>query len=193
MALRSFAGLLVLCMAAAAGGAEVVVVDFGQTAGTVDHRFSGFLHAISPTAPGPEYFEVLKPNVIRGSRTIGDHLDNFARIDAAGGVFQHVLSDSAKVLRPAWPGDGGDWSDWDALVDQEIADAIARGATTGQWDIWNEPDHIRFWGRQDAAGRDQFFETWRRAYVKIRAGLPNVGDRRSQPCGLSGLASHAAD
>lgn len=161
MALRGTVGLLVLWMAAAAGGG-------------VDHRFSGFLHAISPTAPGPEYFEALKPHVMRGSRTHGDHLSKYARIIAAGGVFQYVLSDSAKVLRPAWPGDGGDWSDWDALVDQEIADAISRGATTGQWDIWNEPDITTFWGPQGTSGRDQFFETWRRAYVKIRAALPEV-------------------
>ncbi len=45
---------------------------------------------------------------------------------------------------------------------------------TGQWDIWNEADLGGFWPFQDDAGRDRFFETWRRAYLKIREQLPHV-------------------
>ena len=48
-----------------------------------------------------------------------------------------------------------------------IQEAQRRGLKP-QWDIWNEPDHHFFWKRSP----EQFNETWRRAYVKIRQADP---------------------
>lgn len=155
---------------------EIVTVDFSQAGGQVDHRFSGFLHGMSVDGPGPELFEVLNPYVMRGSRFHKDLLGNYQRLSDAGAVMQYVVSDSHGYIwtTDPWPGDGGDWSLWEAVVDAEIADAKARGVTGGQWDIWNEADIAEFWQPAGVAGRDQFFETWRRTYEKIRAELPDV-------------------
>ncbi|OCT53601.1 hypothetical protein CLCR_10459 [Cladophialophora carrionii] len=45
-----------------------------------------------------------------------------------------------------WPGDGGDFSDYDRFVTQLLADLNANNALDGVvWDIWNEP-HLTFSG-----------------------------------------------
>jgi hypothetical protein len=45
-------------------------------------------------------------------------------------------------------------------------DLVRQAGARVQFDIWNEPDHQRFWRR----GQEQFLETWTRAYRILRAG-----------------------
>jgi hypothetical protein len=162
---------------------ELVGVDFAADGGgKVVHRYNGILHSLSPTEPAAEHFEAIKPFVIRCAIASGDFA-NYPRITKAGGTFQYLLSD-AVYIRPEpipWPGgaNGRDFAAWEALVLEKINAAKAAGAVTGQWDIWNEPDFAMkpggpFWPFQDQAGRDRFYETWRRAYVLIRRELPQV-------------------
>lgn len=45
-----------------------------------------------------------------------------------------------------WPGDNGDWADYDKFVKQLMNDISANNALAGLvWDIWNEPDINIFW------------------------------------------------
>jgi Ricin-type beta-trefoil lectin domain-like len=67
-----------------------------------------------------------------------------------------------------FPGDNGNWSDYDAFLTRLFSDIRAAGITV-QWDIWNEPNITLFWNRPQA----QYFELWRRTYQRIRAEFPN--------------------
>ena len=59
-----------------------------------------------------------------------------------------------------WPGDDGDWSDYDAFVNQLMSDLVARDATEGMnWDIWNEPDISVFWNRSTQQWVDLYVRT----------------------------------
>jgi hypothetical protein len=66
-----------------------------------------------------------------------------------------------------FPGDNGDWTDYDNFLTRLINDVRATGATV-QWDLWNEPNITLFWNRPQS----QYFEMWRRAYQRIRAAFP---------------------
>jgi hypothetical protein len=59
--------------------------------------------------------------------------------------------------------DDGQWAKWEDFVTRMVQEARRRGLNP-QWDIWNEPDHHFFWQRSP----EQFYETWHRAYAKIR-------------------------
>lgn len=72
-----------------------------------------------------------------------------------------------------WPGDNGDWSKWDAFVQQLISDIKANGMTAPyvlQLEPWNEPD-INFGGRPQS----QFNELWERTVIALRQAFgPNT-------------------
>jgi hypothetical protein len=67
-----------------------------------------------------------------------------------------------------FPGDNGDWSDYDSFLTRLINDVQSAGAPV-QWDIWNEPNITLFWNRPQS----QYFELWRRTYQRVRAAFPN--------------------
>ena len=39
----------------------------------------------------------------------------------------------------AWPGDGGNWTDWDTML--TAISQQASNMSSLMWDVWNEPDH----------------------------------------------------
>ncbi|GAB3805829.1 hypothetical protein GCM10027605_32610 [Micromonospora zhanjiangensis] len=94
------------------------------------------------------------------------------RTAALGGTFvllDHDLwgADGASISR--FPGDNGDWSDYDRFLDRLFADVRAAGITV-EWDIWNEPNITLFWNRPIS----QYFELWKRTYQRIRTAFPNM-------------------
>lgn len=59
-----------------------------------------------------------------------------------------------------WPGDGGDWSDYDLFVRTLMKDLKANNALKGLvWDIWNEPDISIFWERSQQQWIDLYIRT----------------------------------
>jgi len=99
----------------------------------------------------------------------------YAKARSVGATYIMILaplwgSDGVNNV-PRWPGDNGNWTEFNAFLDQVIGNARANGMTGSdvRWDIWNEPD-IFFWGRSQS----QYFEMWRRAVQRIRAALPNA-------------------
>src|SRR4051812_41010033 len=92
------------------------------------------------------------------------------RTAALGGQFvllDHDLwgADGAAISR--FPGDNGDWTDYDNFLSRVFNDVRTAGLTV-EWDIWNEPNITLFWNRPQA----QYFELWRRTYQRIRAAFP---------------------
>lgn len=63
-----------------------------------------------------------------------------------------------------WPGDNGDWTDYDNYLNQLIGDLKANNMLDGLvWDTWNEADGS-FWDRSQA----QWLDLWSRTYKRIR-------------------------
>ncbi len=193
-----FTAMSTILLPAVSGSAETVVVRSdtpltGTAGGPADTRFTGFLLSLTPTAPGNNYFEALNPRSFRtgvltninGNVYTGD-FQTYDRVRNAGATFEYLMSDAVYVRPPddiEWPGGPKDptYSKWEALLDAKISAAKVAGGGTyiGRWDIWNEPDYKDvsgnfFWPYDDAAGAQQFFETWRRGYQRVRAQLPGV-------------------
>src|ERR1017187_10315521 len=73
---------------------------------------------------------------------------------------------------PRFPGDGGDWTDYNKFMTQLISDAQALGMTGPdvRWDLQNEPDVGLF----RSAPQSQWLEMWKRGYQMVRAAIPNA-------------------
>ncbi|RDW73337.1 hypothetical protein BP6252_07244 [Coleophoma cylindrospora] len=65
-----------------------------------------------------------------------------------------------------WPGDNGDWADYDLFIKTLMTDLQAAGALDGLvFDIWNEPDISIFWPRSI----QQWVDLYIRTHKLIRA------------------------
>lgn len=98
-------------------------------------------------------------------------LSNYRTTRKHGGEFIYLLpaawgADGSQAgSQFEYPGDGGDWTKWDAFLKQTLADVQESQMTTGLViDIWNEPDLSFFWARS----KEQWLTLWSRTYQKIR-------------------------
>ncbi|KAK3059187.1 hypothetical protein LTR09_000753 [Extremus antarcticus] len=65
-----------------------------------------------------------------------------------------------------WPGDDGDWSDYDDFLDQVMDDLVRYDMLEGMvFDIWNEPDISFFWVRS----QQQWVDLYIRTHKRLRA------------------------
>jgi glycosyl hydrolase family 39 (putative alpha-L-iduronidase) len=169
---------------------DTVTVDFSADLGAPQHRASGILYGITEdgSQPPDEFFTGIDFRYERaggaqlgspGGWVAGDYerrwnstLAQYQRTVDLGGTFQmlpHDIWGADGTTSPRFPGDDGDWSDYDAFLDQLISDIQAAGITP-QWDIWNEPDITQFWDRS----QEQYLEMWDRTYTRIREELPET-------------------
>ena len=156
---------LLICSCTAMA-AETVTVDLAADGGEILHRASGFLHGFSNDGQLPPD-RMIVPLKARLHRTRpGTTWAQAERMKNLGIQQQVVMSDGWGYGK-GHPGDDGQWAKWEAFVVLVVQEAQTRGLKP-QWDIWNEPDHGFFWKRSP----EQFNETWRRAYLKIRQTDP---------------------
>jgi hypothetical protein len=174
--------------APAQAGDESIAVDFSVTGGSPTYRASGWIYGMSEdaSAPADNFFRDVK---FRYMRAGGAQLDSpggwvsgkydrrwnatraqLLRTRSLGGEFvllPHDLwgADGYPISR--FPGDNGNWTDYDNFVTRLINDVRATGAPV-QWDIWNEPNITLFWNRPQS----QYFELVRRTHQRIRAAFP---------------------
>ncbi|TAG95464.1 MAG: beta-xylosidase [Oscillatoriales cyanobacterium] len=136
-----------------------VTVDFGLPAtGTIS--MSGILHGIDPTNPPDNLIKPLQPKLWRAGR-----LDIYDRVIASGAQFQLLVSDlwGYGSNPKGWPYQN--YPAWEAFVRQLAQQNKGKKII---WDVWNEPDLINpFWN----GSREQFFETYKRAYKILRQEL----------------------
>ncbi|SPF02740.1 RICIN domain-containing protein [Streptomyces sp. MA5143a] len=168
-----------------------VTVDFATAGGAPTYRASGTIYGMieDGSLPQEHFYKDIKWKFMRAG---GAQLDNpggwvagkydrrwnstraqYQRTKSLGGTFvilPHDLWGADGTTSPTFPGDNGDWSQFDAFYDRLLADAKAAGMTDVMWDIWNEPDITSFWGRSQA----QYHEMWKRSYQRIRAAFPNA-------------------
>jgi hypothetical protein len=168
---------------------EAISVNFATANGSPSYRASGWIYGMTENGTGPadHFYRDVK---FRYMRAGGAQLDSpggwvsgkydrrwnatraqLLRTRSLGGEFvllPHDLwgADGYGISR--FPGDNGNWTDYDNFLTRLIGDVRATGAPV-QWDIWNEPNISIFWNRSQS----QYFELWRRTYQRIRAEFPN--------------------
>lgn len=169
---------------------NVATVYLNNSTGSPHHLASGFIYGL-PDTPNqiPDHFYT--DIGFNYGRAGGAQLEAPARgwiwgIEEYRGRLASTLSnyntcrkyDASFILLPhdiwgtdhansstVWPGDGGDWSDYDNFVKQLLADLKANNALDGLvWDVWNEPDLTFFWKRAQA----QWIELYVRTHKIIR-------------------------
>jgi hypothetical protein len=182
-------GLVVIGARPALAADESVSVDFSVANAAPTYRASGWIYGMTEngTNPPDNYYRDVKFQAMRaggaqlpGGGWVGGGYDRrwnatraqAQRTAALGGKFvllDHDLwgADGAAISR--FPGDNGDWSDYDRFLDRLFADVRAAGITV-EWDIWNEPNITLFWNRPQS----QYFELWKRTYQRIRATFPGM-------------------
>lgn len=135
-----------------------VTVDFGLPAATTS--MSGILHGIDTTKPPDSSIKPLQPKLWRAGR-----LDIYDRVIANGAEFQLVVSDlwGYGSNPKGWPYQN--YPAWEAFIRQLAQQNKGKKII---WDVWNEPDlRNPFWN----GSREQFFETYKRAYKILRQEL----------------------
>jgi hypothetical protein len=173
---------------AALAGDESISVNFAVAGGSPTYRASGWIYGMTEDASGPadHFYRDLK---FQSMRAGGAQLDGpggwvsgkydrrwnatraqLLRTRSLGGEFillPHDLwgADSYPISR--FPGDNGNWTDYDNFLTRLINDVRATGVPV-QWDLWNEPNLGAFWNRSQA----QYFELWRRTYQRVRTAFP---------------------
>ncbi|MEU8659998.1 RICIN domain-containing protein [Actinoplanes philippinensis] len=168
---------------------QSISVDFAVPTTAPTHRASGWIYGMTENgaAPPDHFFTDVGYRAMRaggaqlaGGGWVGGGYDRrwnatraqMLRTRALGGTFvllPHDLwgADGAAISR--FPGDNGNWADYDAFLTRVIADVKATGVPV-QWDIWNEPNITLFWNRTQA----QYLELWRRTYQRLRADMPGT-------------------
>jgi len=188
LALALATALAVLGARPAAAADESISVNFATTSGTPTYRASGWIYGMTEDGSNPpdRFYRDVKFQAMRaggaqlpGGGWVGGGYDRrwnatlaqARRTIALGGKFvllDHDLwgADGAAISR--YPGDNGNWTDYDNFLSRLFNDVRTAGITV-EWDIWNEPNISIFWNRPQS----QYFELWRRTYQRIRATFPN--------------------
>jgi hypothetical protein len=185
----SITAITVATAPAAQAADQSISVDFSAGGATPTYRASGWIYGMTEDASNPpdNYFRDVKYRYMRAG---GAQLDSpggwvsgrydrrwnatraqLLRTRSLGGEFVllvHDLWGADGYAISRFPGDNGDWSDYDAFLTRLINDVRASGAPV-QWDIWNEPNISLFWNR----AQSQYFEMWRRGYQRIRTAFPD--------------------
>ncbi|MGB3405826.1 MAG: beta-xylosidase [Microcoleaceae cyanobacterium] len=136
-----------------------IEVDFA-TPETGIHSMSGFLYGATIDNPPASVIQPLQPNLWRTS-----WFNAYPKLTGLNAQFQLLLSDTwgyGKGNRP-WPYQ--DYPAWEARVRKLAQQHKDKNMI---WDVWNEPDlKDPFWN----GSRQQFFETYKRAYRVLREEL----------------------
>ncbi|WP_449419514.1 GH39 family glycosyl hydrolase [Phormidium nigroviride] len=142
---------------------------FGQVQSNVNVDFavpqsiksvSGILHGIDPSNPPDSTIKPLQFKLWRAGR-----VDTYDRVVNSGAEFQLIVSDlwGYGANPNGWPYQN--YPAWEAFVRQLAQQNKGKKIL---WDVWNEPDWANpFW----AGTREQFFETYKRAYQILRQEL----------------------
>ena len=167
---------------------ESITVNFAAAGGAPTYRASGWIYGMTENGSGPadHFYRDVKFRYMRAGgaqlaspggwvnggydRRWNSTVAQARRTIALGGQFillPHDLwgADGYPISR--FPGDNGNWTDYDNFLTRLINDVRTAGITV-QWDLWNEPNITLFWNRPTA----QYLELWRRSYQRIRAAFP---------------------
>lgn len=166
-----------------------VTVDFSTAGGAPTYHASGMIYGMTPNGSLPQdhFFKDIKWHFMRAggaqlnsggyATSLADYqtrwnatLAQYKRTVALGGTFvilPHDLWGADGTTSQGFPGDNGDWTQFDNFLSQLFSDVKANNMTV-EWDLWNEPDGSGFWARS----QDQYLQMWSRFYAAVRANFP---------------------
>jgi hypothetical protein len=166
-----------------------VTINFADDQGTMNRVASGFLHAFSsdmtkpPPTQDPTFVHPLKVRMYR--TRVGDVQDYWDRTSddpvvpiitgTLSGSWGYPSASGDTTGRP-W-GDGGtdDYTAWENFVTSQVSALNANiPAANLIFDVWNEPDGNGFWWNWSGASWTRFYQTFKRAYEKVKAVNPNL-------------------
>jgi hypothetical protein len=174
-----------------------VTVDLSDEIRAPGYLAAGFLHGLSEdcSKPGAEYFDVLKPKNFRGANLGGFWLDGdldknldllkvyYDYLNPRGITIDYLLMDvwgfwygNYFLNMPIrFPGDDGDWEDYEEFCKSIAAYVKENGFTNFQYNLWNEPNLVQ-WGKSQFWPRpyEQFLEMWKRGYRVIKSVHPDA-------------------
>ncbi|MCF4120194.1 RICIN domain-containing protein [Antribacter sp. KLBMP9083] len=178
-----------------------VTVDFSVAGGAPTYRASGMIYGLTVdgSQPPDHFFTDIKWHFERAggaqlngggyATSLAEYqtrwnatLAQYKRTKALGGTFvilPHDLWGADGTTNTGFPGDNGNWTQFDNFVNQLISDVKANNMTV-EWDLWNEPDLGGFWGRSQS----QYLQMWSRFHAAVRADLPGqliVGPSMANP------------
>ncbi|MFD5462590.1 RICIN domain-containing protein [Kitasatospora sp. NPDC127059] len=182
-----------------------VSVDFSTAGSAPGYRASGTIYGLTPdgSLPPDHFYRDIKWHFERAggaqlngggyATSLADYqtrwnatLAQYKRTVSLGGTFvilPHDLWGADGTTNQAFPGDNGNWTQFDDFVNQLISDVKANNMTV-EWDLWNEPDQNGFWSRPQS----QYLQMWSRFHAAVRADLPGqliVGPSSATPPGSS--------
>lgn len=193
-------GLVITQLSTEARAAQSASVDLGSAEHGTTHNASGFLYGLSEdgSAPSDIWLEPVDSGLhvgggaqlSGGGWALGGDSGYNIRWDMVSQQYDRIVSvsdDAEYVIRMSdlwggdgvtladsdpYPGDNGDWSNYESFVDQVVSDVNAKGMDRSriQYEIWNEPDLDLFWPRSTA----QYDEMWQRGVQRIRFQDPNA-------------------
>ncbi|MFC5668363.1 RICIN domain-containing protein [Kitasatospora misakiensis] len=167
-----------------------ITVDFATAGGAPNYRASGMIYGMTPNGALPQdhFLTDIKWHFMRAggaqlnsggyATSLADYrtrwdstLAQYKRTAALGGTFiilPHDLWGADSTTHVGWPGDNGNWTQFDNFVNQLFSDVKANNMTV-QWDLWNEADGSGFWGASQA----QYLQMWSRFHAAVRANFPH--------------------
>ncbi|MBN1412299.1 MAG: hypothetical protein JW969_15745 [Spirochaetales bacterium] len=156
--------------------ADLTVTFTGSGKPFVNHSY-GTLDSLSNNNPPDKYIVPLKPSMVRSTnidlykraKKLKSQFIYFMLIAYANRYFKGGTYDTG-VGDGTWPGDNGNWNNWETYVNDTVKAALKKGYADVIWDIWNEPDIPDFWKRDF----DRYLETYRRAVLIIRKIKPDA-------------------
>lgn len=169
---------------------NTAVVDLSVKRGTPKHLASGVLYGI-PDTPNQIPDSFYTDMGFNYARVGGAQLDAggwiyglnayYARFESTKNNYNTARKYGAPVIilphdiwgtdhansSTVWPGDNGDWTDYDNFLNQLISDLKKNNMLNGLiWDIWNEPDlgGGAFWARS----QQQYLDLYVRTHKRLR-------------------------
>ncbi|KAG5751090.1 hypothetical protein H9Q69_007189 [Fusarium xylarioides] len=172
---------------------NTATVDLSKGRGSPKHLASGFIYGIPDSGFGqsltqiPDHFytdmgfnyaraggaQMSEGGWVRGLQAYAARFNstkqNYLTSCKFGARFQLLPHDiwgtDHVTLTMVWPGDNGDWIDYDKFLNQLLGDLQSNNMLDGlDIDIWNEADGS-FWSRS----QDQYLQMWNRTYKRIRS------------------------
>ncbi|KAJ5663063.1 hypothetical protein N7507_003794 [Penicillium longicatenatum] len=180
-------GILTILLATSLAKADSITatVNLAVTKGSPEHLASGFIYGIPDTEDfipdhwytdmgfrygraGGAQLEAPDRGWIWGlseyKGRLASTLSNYKTCRKYGADFiilpHDVWGTDHANSSTVWPGDNGDWTDYDLFIRTLMADLKANNALEGLvWDIWNEPDLTVFWNRTQQQWLDLYVRT----------------------------------
>ncbi|CAK1358865.1 hypothetical protein CB0940_02190 [Cercospora beticola] len=166
---------------------NTAVVDLSIKRGTPQHLASGFIYGIPDTSVNQIPAHFYQDIGFNYARVGGAQLDQGgwimgktayeARLNSTYNNYLTSREYGAKVIilphdiwgtdhansSTHWPGDNGDWTDYDNFLNTLISDLKRLNMLDSLvYDIWNEPDGSGFWARSEAQYLDMYVRTHKR-------------------------------